>query len=131
MKVQMTITVEVDAEAWQRIYGAGPEPAAIHADVYSYVANVINETPAVYAQALQLTSGVLHGRTDADGPPAEPPVGTEYYRGGMLIWTRLEDGWHCSRPPGKCRNCPCDWFEVWDIGGIRDDPAVTIELPPP
>jgi hypothetical protein len=46
-----------------------------------------------------------------DAPP-EPPVGTAYLAGDVVVWQRTGSGWYCLR--AGCRNCPAEWAEVWD-----------------
>lgn len=46
MKVRITLTLDIDPDAWNTIYGAGEERAAVREDVKSYVLNAIQQSAA-------------------------------------------------------------------------------------
>jgi hypothetical protein len=50
MKVRLTITLDVDPEAWVRDYGC--EPSEVRDDVKSYVAGFVAESPAWESRAI-------------------------------------------------------------------------------
>lgn len=68
----------------------------------------------------------------------EPPVGTVgRNRVGRCLWTRRDDGWHCTGE--NCRNCPTEWAEVTGWGGplveeaeptVADAPRCRCTVPP-
>jgi hypothetical protein len=132
--VAFTLTFTVDYGRWRYAAGvlSGDDPVA---DFREYIQT------APYAEHLRDGMGLLR---DADGTvqvqpiatsvarggasaetPGEPPVGTQFWSAfrsafhRRVIWERRDDGWHCADV--GCRNCPCDWFEVWDVGGVRGD----------
>lgn len=43
MKVRITLTVDIDPEAWDMNYGTGTDPAAVRADVKTYVEGTVHE----------------------------------------------------------------------------------------
>jgi hypothetical protein len=129
-----TLTISVERDRWARANTFLDSAAA--EDFWRYVAD-----GSQYAEHLRDGMGLLR---DADGTvqvqpiatsvarggasaetPGEPPVGTQFWSAfrsafhRRVIWERRDDGWHCADV--GCRNCPCDWFEVWDVGGVRGD----------
>ncbi|MFE9381767.1 hypothetical protein ACFYMO_00800 [Streptomyces sp. NPDC007025] len=47
MKVRITLTLDIDPEAWSLAYGTTTEAAAVREDVRSYVLNSVQGAPAV------------------------------------------------------------------------------------
>jgi hypothetical protein len=127
-----TVTIAVERDKWA---AANDRDCPSADDFWAYLGDGSD-----LAEALRDDMGSLR---DADGTvtmtpqarsvardvtDAEPPVGSTFYQGDRLVWARRDDGWHCARPIGACRNCPCGWDEVRDIGGIQR-PDVELRWP--
>lgn len=52
MKVTVTLTIDVDPEAWDLTYGSGPTPAEVRTDVKSYALNQLQGSAAAEEGAI-------------------------------------------------------------------------------
>lgn len=53
MKIRVTLSLEVDPEMWQLIYGNGyPGAAEVRGDVRDYVLNAVQQCPAAQEDAI-------------------------------------------------------------------------------
>lgn len=51
-KIRVTLTVEVDRDAWEEAYGSGDGQPKLHEDVRAYVLQAIQESGAAEEQAI-------------------------------------------------------------------------------
>jgi hypothetical protein len=65
------------------------------------------------AQTLELLISQFTRYTTNRHDPPEPPIGTTYWTGTELSWSRTDKGWFCSRQ--NCPNCPTDWVGMRDF----------------
>lgn len=56
------------------------------------------------------------------GVPPEPPVGTKFFHGTVIVWEHTHAGWSCLDQ--TCRHCPTDWQEAYEFGIDRKSTRV-------